>query len=171
MTEKIDLTSLPYRPCVGIMLINKMGQVFVGERIDTPEAWQMPQGGIDAGEDPLRAAYRELQEETGVQAPDVILLDQSADWLFYDLPAELLSEGKLWRGRYRGQKQQWFLMQLNTDDSAISIDGDPAEFARWQWVAIDDITGLIVPFKRDIYAQLVEEFGPIIDTIIQAQST
>lgn len=149
---------LPYRPCVGVMMINAAGKVWVGERFDTPDAWQMPQGGIDKGEDPTTAAFRELEEEIGVKQADVTLLDQTHDWLYYDLPKHLVTEGKVWGGRYRGQKQLWYLVRLNAEDHVIELGGEHEEFSRWQWVEPSHMINLIVPFKRDIYIALLEAF-------------
>ena len=160
MSEAIDIDALPYRPCVGIMLLNRQTQIFVGQRIDnTAEAWQMPQGGIDEGEEPIEAAMRELREETGVG--NVSLIAESRAWLDYDLPAELVP--KLWGGRYRGQTQKWFAMRLNGDDSAININTDEPEFREWKWAELDELPELIVPFKRDLYYKLVEEFRPLLN--------
>ena len=154
-----DIASLPYRPCVGIMLLNSEMQIFVGQRIDnTAEAWQMPQGGIDEGEEPIEAALRELREETGVG--NVSLMAESNGWLNYDLPAELIP--KLWGGKYRGQRQKWFAMRLNGDDGDINIETDDPEFRDWKWADIDELPSLIVPFKRDLYYTLVEEFRPLL---------
>lgn len=152
----IDPESLPYRPCVGVVLMNADGHVFVGERIDTPGAWQMPQGGVDAGETPQEAGVRELWEETGVTADKVDLIAQTSDWLTYDLPPELL--GKVWKGKYRGQKQKWLLLRFNGNDADIRIDTDHPEFARWKWVKGSELVAGIVPFKRHIYEAVVAEF-------------
>ena len=146
------------------MLVNADNRVFVGHRPDITdeegngEWWQMPQGGIDAGEDPARAAFRELQEETSVTSADIIR--ETSDWLSYDLPDHLL--GVSWGGRYRGQQQKWFLMRFEGDDSEIDLSppGQKAEFDRWQWVPASDLTTLIIPFKRGVYEQLVAEFAP-----------
>lgn len=155
MTDKKDPASLPYRPCVGIMLLNGRGQVFVGRRIDqTVEAWQMPQGGIDAGEDPRDAALRELKEEIGTDRAEI--LAESRDWLKYDLPANLI--GKVWRGRYRGQAQKWFAMRFLGAEADIDIDTEHPEFQAWRWLAMDDLLRHIVPFKYDVYARVVAEF-------------
>ena len=153
----IDLETLPYRPCVGVVLLNAEGRVFVGERIDTPGAWQMPQGGIDGNETPHEAALRELWEETGVTSDKVETLAQTADWLTYDLPPELL--GKVWKGKYRGQKQQWVLLRFFGTDGDIRIDTDHPEFARWKWVDGSDLVEGIVPFKRHIYEAITTEFA------------
>lgn len=154
----VDKISLPYRSCVGVMLVNNEGKVWQGERIDTPEAWQMPQGGVSEGESLKYAALRELEEEIGVKAPDVEIIAQTEDWLSYDLPDELV--GVVWNGRYKGQKMHWFLMRLIASDSVININTANPEFARWQWGEIDHLSGLIVPFKRKVYESLVAQFKP-----------
>lgn len=154
----LDPTSMPYRSCVGVMLMNKDGDIFVGERIDTPGAWQMPQGGIDAGEDAKEAALRELWEETGVDPEHVDLLAQTSNWLTYDLPDHLI--GKVWKGKYRGQKQLWFLMRFNSTDDKISIASEHPEFAQWKWSAPTNLVAEIVPFKKHIYEAVVAEFAP-----------
>ncbi|WP_262690669.1 RNA pyrophosphohydrolase [Kordiimonas aestuarii] len=153
-----DFSSLPYRPCAGIMLTNNTGQIFVGERIDMPGAWQMPQGGIDEGETHDAAALRELEEEIGVRARHVDVLASTADWVYYDLPPHLL--GKVWRGRYRGQKQKWFLMRLKTGDNAINIQTKHPEFRRWKWTDPDSLLSEIVPFKRPVYEKVLSELLP-----------
>lgn len=160
-----DLAGLPYRPCVGIMLLNREGHVFVGRRPDVADAegrgewWQMPQGGIDPDEDPARAAARELYEETGVRNARVI--GQSSAWYTYDLPPHLL--GVSWGGRYRGQRQLWFAMRFLGEDSEINLSppGHTAEFDQWQWVPVDGLLGLIVKFKRGVYEEVVAEFKPL----------
>lgn len=152
-----DFSTLPYRPCVGVMLLNDKGQVFVGERIDTPGAWQMPQGGIDPGEEPQEAALRELWEEIGVTSDQVEVLAQTTDWHTYDLPDHLL--GKVWKGKYRGQKQLWFVLRLTGPESAINIETDHPEFVQWKWSNAAELVSDIVPFKRDIYEALVAEFS------------
>lgn len=153
---------LPYRPCVGVMLANKDGRIFVGQRIDSPEqdAWQMPQGGVDDGEEPREAALRELFEETGI-APDLVdVIAQSAEEHYYDLPDELI--GKLWKGRYRGQRQWWFLMRFKGEDSDVNIATGHPEFSKWQWVAADVVPQLIVPWKKRLYETIVAEFEELI---------
>ena len=156
-----DTEDLPYRPCAGIMLANRAGLVFVGQRIDNPgDAWQMPQGGIDDGEDPEVAAFRELGEETGLLPDHVDLLARSREEYFYDLPPEL--QGNIWGGRWRGQRQWWFLMRFKGEDSDIDIATHHPEFSRWKWTEAADLPKLIVPFKRRIYEGLVAEFGPLI---------
>ena len=155
-------TDLPYRPCAGIMLANRAGKVFVGQRIDNPdsEAWQMPQGGIDAGEDAETAALRELTEETGIPADKVTIVARSAEELFYDLPPELL--GRIWGGKFGGQRQTWFLMRFEGEESDIDIATRHAEFRAWRWADPDELPQLIVPFKRKLYRDIVEEFSPLI---------
>ena len=150
----------PYRPCVGIALFNAAGQVFVGERIDTPGAWQMPQGGIDAGEDIEVAAFRELYEETGVKSATVLKI--APETIRYDLPPALLAK-KMWSTPYVGQEQSWVAMRFTGDDGEIDLTAhEHAEFSAWQWVDIRDTLDLIVPFKRDVYKQVIEIFGGIL---------
>ena len=157
----IDPESLPYRPCVGVVLINAQGLIFAGQRLDNPvPAWQMPQGGIDAGDRPKEAALRELQEETGVRPELVEKLAKTEDWLVYDLPEELI--GNIWGGKYGGQKQKWFAMRFLGDDSAVRIATEHPEFARWQWMRAADVIANIVPFKRAVYAQVLGEFRAIL---------
>lgn len=148
-------SALPYRPCVGIMLLNRDGLVFTGERIDTPGAWQMPQGGVDEGESLEEAAIRELGEEIGVSADAVKLVARTKDWIPYDLPDHLI--GKVWGGKYRGQKQHWFRADLLADDSAIDLETHHPEFARWKWSSPDELLDEIVPFKRHVYEQVLAE--------------
>lgn len=152
---------LPYRPCAGIMLANRAGLVFVGQRLDNPgDAWQMPQGGIDDGEDPEAAAFRELSEETGLLPHHVDLLARSREEYFYDLPPEL--QGNIWGGQWRGQRQWWFLMRFKGDEADINIATHHPEFSRWKWAEAQELPHLIVPFKKRIYEALVAEFGPLI---------
>lgn len=154
-----EIAKLPYRPCAGVMLVNNVGKVFVGQRIDNPgPAWQMPQGGIDEGEDVTAAALRELTEETGVSAEQVDIVAQTRDWVTYDLPHDLVP--KLWKGRFRGQKQIWFLMRFNGSDADIRIEGKHQEFSRWKWMAPDLLLDNIVPFKRSVYKDVLAEFSP-----------
>ncbi|MDX5360175.1 MAG: RNA pyrophosphohydrolase [Alphaproteobacteria bacterium] len=149
----------PYRPGVGVMLLNRSGLVFVGQRIDsTAEAWQMPQGGIDPDEAPEAAAFRELAEETGVTSARIVA--ESRDWLSYDLPEEL--RDVLWKGRYRGQRQKWFAMSFEGEDSDIDIATEVPEFRAWRWARSEDLPQLIIPFKRPLYAQVLEEFDPVL---------
>lgn len=146
---------LPYRPCVGVMLINGEGLVFVGRRIDqTVEGWQMPQGGIDLGEDPKTAALRELKEEIGTNKAE--LLREMDEWLTYDLPPHLV--GVALKGRYRGQRQKWLAMRFTGNDKDIDVNTDEPEFAEWKWLAMEALPRLIVPFKRDTYARVIEAF-------------
>ncbi len=156
-----------YRPCVGIMLINRAGLVWVGRRADMPGEpegpgywWQMPQGGIDEGEDPRTAALRELKEETSIRTAEII--GETGAWLTYDLPPELI--GKAWGGRWRGQKQKWFAMRFLGEDSEIDIAPPPPhqiEFDAWKWTPIEDLASQIVPFKRAVYEAVIAELGPM----------
>lgn len=158
-----DGANLPYRPCVGVMLVNAEGLVFVGKRIDNKEgdAWQMPQGGIDEGEEIHAAALRELWEETGVTAEHATILGQAREELLYDLPDELV--GRLWGGRYRGQRQTWLLARFHGSDGDIRLDAhDPPEFCEWKWVHPSELPDLIVPFKKRVYRAVVEEFRDLI---------
>lgn len=149
-----DPATLPYRPCVGVMLANPAGLVFVGQRKDSEiAAWQMPQGGIDPGESPREAALRELWEETGVTADLVEFVAETAQWLRYDLPAELV--GKVWKGRYRGQEQKWILLRFLGSDDQIRIATEHPEFSEWRWLPAGDLVANIVPFKRAVYAEVV----------------
>lgn len=148
--------ALPYRPCVGVVLTRGDGLVFAGERIDTPGAWQMPQGGIDAGETPREAALRELCEEIGVPADAVAVLGETPGWVRYDLPDELV--GKAFKGRFRGQDQKWFLMRLLGSEDLIRIDTQHPEFARWRWMRPEDLQAAIVPFKRAVYTEVMAAF-------------
>ncbi len=150
-------SALPYRPCVGVMLTNPAGRVFVGQRLDSDApAWQMPQGGIEPGEDPGDAAFRELHEETGI-TPDLVTVSaQIPEWLTYDLPNDLVP--KIWNGRFRGQKQRWFLMRFNGTDSQIDIRTKYPEFSQWTWLDPAELVANIVPFKREVYAQVLAAF-------------
>jgi len=151
MSDRTPLEGRPYRRGVGVVLINGDGQVFVAQRIDTEEpAWQMPQGGIDEGEGPFDAAMRELEEEIGTADAEPL---GETDWLRYDLPPGLAD--KVWKGRFRGQEQKWFLMRFRGEDSAINLETDHPEFSDWQWVDLKDLPDLIVPFKRPLYEQII----------------
>lgn len=152
---------LGYRPCVGIMLVNMDGKVFVGQRLDNAvEAWQMPQGGIDDGEEAKDAAFRELEEETGIAPELVKIIAVARDEHFYDLPPELV--GKLWGGKYRGQRQFWYLARFLGQDSDIDIQTKHPEFREWKWATPDSLPELIVPFKRKLYRDILQEFHDLI---------
>ena len=147
-----------YRRGVGVMLLNSRKQIWVGRRIDnTDEAWQMPQGGIDKGEEPWATALREVEEETGIPPHLVERIAQYPERLRYDLPPEL--QGKLWGGRWRGQLQDWYLCRFLGRDSDVNIATKHAEFNDWKWVEPAQLPDLIVPFKRDLYRRLLEEFN------------
>ena len=153
------MSTLPYRPGVGIMLVNADDLVFVGQRIDsTVEAWQMPQGGVDPGEQPEEAALRELEEETGIRAGHVSIIARSRAPYDYDLPPELV--GQVWKGKYRGQRQHWYLARFTGGDRDVNIATDHPEFRAWRWAPVADLPDLIVPFKRSLYEDIVTEFSP-----------
>jgi putative (di)nucleoside polyphosphate hydrolase len=157
-----EIARLPYRPCVGIMLIGGGGRVFVAQRIDRPAAaWQMPQGGIDAGEIPRQAVLRELREEVGTDKAEI--LAESRNWWRYDLPAERVP--RLWGGRYRGQEQRWFALRFLGDDSDIDIETETPEFNAWRWAEMAELPDIIVPFKRQIYREVIAEFGHLAEAI------
>lgn len=159
------MSKLPYRPCVGIMVINPRGLVWVGQRADMPGDaegsgawWQMPQGGIDPGEAPREAALREVWEETSIRSLEI--LGESRDWLTYDLPPELI--GVAWGGKFRGQRQKWFAMRFTGDETEIDIGprkGHDVEFQAWRWSPAEALVGAIVPFKRAVYTEVVAELG------------
>lgn len=152
-----ELEKLPYRKNVGVMLVNAEGGVFVGQRIESKEpAWQMPQGGIDKGEEPREAALRELEEETGVSASLVTVEAETDGWIAYDLPLEIAS--RIWKGKYRGQKQKWYLMRFHGSDDQVNIALDHQEFSEWRWLPADQLVANIVPFKREVYEQVVAAF-------------
>ena len=159
-----DFESLPYRPCAGMMVLNRQGLVFVGRRssgpehIDATHAWQMPQGGIDDDEDPYKAALRELHEETNIRS--VERLGEIGDWLSYDIPRDIV--GQAWGGKYRGQKQKWYALRFTGNENEIDIEhpagGHEPEFIAWRWVGISELPDLVVPFKRATYERVVAEF-------------
>ncbi|WP_341368455.1 RNA pyrophosphohydrolase [Yoonia sp. BS5-3] len=152
-----EIAKLPYRPCVGVMLINPRGHVFVGQRIDRDTAaWQMPQGGVDKGEKTCDAAFRELEEETGITPNLVTLEAESAGLIPYDIPQELVPN--IWKGRYRGQEQKWFLMRYHGTPDQINLQTEHPEFSAWKWVHPDDLVAGIVPFKRAVYERVLAEF-------------
>lgn len=154
-----EIHALPYRENVGVMLVNAQGHVFVGQRIDNlNDAWQMPQGGIDKGEDPQAAALRELEEETGVSPALVTIEAQTEDWIAYDLPHDLVP--RIWKGRFRGQKQKWFLMRFHGTDDQVKIEQEHQEFSAWRWLPADQLVDNIVPFKREVYEQVLKAFAP-----------
>lgn len=171
MADRPNRDSLPYRDCVGIAVFNRRGEVFVGQRkgmgdpeqsADHGSAWQMPQGGIDKGEDPLRCALRELHEETSITS--VSLLAEAPEWIYYDLPDEAL--GIAFKGHYRGQRQRWFAFAFQGDDSEINVltpggGKHKAEFDGWRWEKLSRLPALIVPFKRDAYQKVVDAFADI----------
>jgi putative (di)nucleoside polyphosphate hydrolase len=154
---------LPYRPCVGVVLLNREGLVFIGRRIGGPEhvdlthSWQMPQGGIDQGEEPWPAATRELREETNIRSVERV--GEVADWLQYDIPREIV--GQAWKGKYRGQTQKWFAMRFTGSDDEIDVEhpaGHEPEFSAWRWEHLQNVPDLVVPFKRAVYERVASEF-------------
>jgi putative (di)nucleoside polyphosphate hydrolase len=157
--------SLPYRPCVGVMVLNRAGRVFVGKRLDGPEhtdpthEWQMPQGGVDPGEDPWPAARRELHEETSIRS--IEKLGEIKDWLTYDIPHDIV--GQAWQGKYRGQTQKWFAVRFTGNETEIDIAHPPGghepEFSAWRWERMERLPELIIPFKRPVYERVVKEFA------------
>ena len=164
----MSFEDIPYRPCVGVALFNREGLVFIGRRIGGPEhvdlthSWQLPQGGIDAGEEPWPAAVRELGEETDIRSVERI--GEIAEWLNYDIPRDLI--GQAWNGKYRGQTQKWFAMRFTGHDSEINVDhpaGHEPEFYAWRWEKLQNLPDLVVPFKRAVYARVVGEFRHFAD--------
>src|SRR5262245_39193474 len=158
--------SLPYRPCVGLMVLNRAGLVFIGRRLGGPEhvddthQWQMPQGGVDPGEDPWPAALRELHEETNIRS--VQRLGEVAQWLSYYIPRDIV--GTAWKGKYRGQRQKWFAVRFTGEEREIDSahpGGHKPEFSNWRWEPMQNLPGLIIPFKRPVYERVVAEFAPL----------
>lgn len=148
----------PYRPGIGLVLLNARGLAFVAQRVDTPgNSWQFPQGGIDEGEDPRATLLREMEEEIGTNKAEIIA--ESAEWISYDLPPEIADRS--WKGRYRGQTQKWFCARFTGADADIDLDTEHPEFERWQWMALDAVPALIIPFKRALYDKVVAEFLPL----------
>ena len=161
--SRLTAEDLPYRPCVGIMLLNRNGKVWSGRRMPNTETfgktaylWQMPQGGIDKGEDARDAAFRELEEETGITPDLVEMVAETDGWLPYELPHDLVP--KLWKGRFRGQEQKYFLMRFTGSDTQINIETEEPEFSSWRWLAPADLPDAIVPFKRDVYLRVLAAF-------------
>jgi putative (di)nucleoside polyphosphate hydrolase len=158
--DELHLAKLPYRPSVGLMILNDKLEIFVGRRVDSKtEAWQMPQGGIDDGEDPEAAALREMKEEIGTDNAKIIA--KTKQWYKYDLPNYLVS--RLWNGRYRGQRQKWFLLRyLGKDEDINILHHHDVEFSEWKWTKIEDLTQIIVPFKKSLYISVIEEFRDVL---------
>lgn len=152
-----DIAKLPYRRNVGVMVVNREGHVWVGQRKDRyRDAWQMPQGGIDKGEEARAAALRELEEETGITPDLVDVVTETDGWLPYELPHDLIPQ--LWKGRYRGQEQKWFLMRFRGTDCQVNIATDEPEFSAWRWMPPTELPDAIVPFKRDVYKRVLSAF-------------
>jgi putative (di)nucleoside polyphosphate hydrolase len=151
-----SISDLPYRPCVGIMLFNADGEVFVGNRLDqTVESWQMPQGGIDKGETPKEAVLRELKEEIGTRKAEIIA--EMDDWVTYDLPEHLV--GIAFHGKYKGQRQKWFALRFTGKESDIDLTAHDPEFSSYRWVSLEELPDLIVPFKRETYRSVISALG------------
>ena len=157
----IDVSKLEYRKNVGMVLVNTNGHIFAGKRLDNnSDAWQMPQGGIDKGETPEVAAFRELSEETGIHHSKARLIGATAGWLSYDIPVELIP--KLWNGQYRGQEQKWFAFEFLGKDSDINIITKEPEFSEWAWKSKKDLLSSIVPFKLEVYQKVFSELGHLV---------
>jgi putative (di)nucleoside polyphosphate hydrolase len=153
-----DKAALPYRPAAGVMLLNRDGRVWVGQRLDsTLEAWQMPQGGLDPGEDAQDGALRELEEETGIARDKVEILARCPAELLYDLPDDLI--GKMWNGKWRGQRQTWFLMRFLGEDEDVNLATPEPEFRAWKWAEPAELPALIVPFKKGLYEDVLKAFA------------
>jgi putative (di)nucleoside polyphosphate hydrolase len=153
----VDKSALPYRPAAGVMLLNREGKVFVAQRLDsTLEAWQMPQGGLDPGEDAVDGALRELEEETGISRDKVEIVARCPLALTYDLPDELV--GKMWQGQWRGQAQHWFLMRFLGSDEDVNIETEHPEFRAWKWAEPEELPAMIVPFKKQLYEDVLAAF-------------
>ena len=158
-----EIAKLPYRRNVGVMLVNQDNHVFVGQRLDSKSpAWQMPQGGIDEGEPPQDAALRELEEETGVHRALVTVEAETEGWVSYDLPHDLVPN--IWKGRFRGQEQKWFLMRFHGDDAQVNIVVEHQEFSEWRWLPVAELVENIVPFKRTVYEAVIAELSPFLNT-------
>ncbi len=154
--ERLHKSGLPYRPGVGVLVLNAAGHAFVGQRIDSSlEAWQLPQGGIDAGEDPLVAALRELEEETGIAPRLVEVVQETAGWHYYDLPDDMV--GVLWKGRYGGQRQKWYRMRFLGSDADINLQTEHPEFRDWRWAEPETLVRMAVPFKHTLYTTVLAE--------------
>ncbi len=163
MTKNNEL----YRPCVGIMVVSQQGKIFTANRIDYQgDYWQMPQGGMEEGEDVLTTAKRELKEETSMET--ITFIHQHMDWLYYDLPEELRSQ--LWQGKYIGQKQKWCCFAFTGDEAEINLQTEIPEFSDWQWSNINDLPDMIVPFKKTLYQELINIFAPYIQNYLQKSS-
>ena len=158
MMSPEEIARLPYRPCVGVMIVNAEGKVLVGQRRDNfQDAWQMPQGGIDKGEAPREAALREMWEETGITADLVTVEAETEDWIPYDIPHDLVPN--IWGGKYRGQEQKWFLLRFQGRDDQIDIATEHPEFSKWKWIEANKVVDAIVPFKRATYEQVIAAFA------------
>ena len=158
MSKTVDRDNLPYRPAAGVMLLNREGKVWVGQRLDsTLEAWQMPQGGLDPGEKAEAGALRELGEETGIPRDKVEILARAPEQLLYDLPDDLI--GKIWKGKWRGQRQTWFLMRFTGEDADVNLQTPEPEFRAWKWAEPQELPDLIVPFKQGLYRDVLKAFA------------